>query len=630
MRVRRLLDRLRNRTAAFSHDLIMIPVAWLGAYWLRFNLSAVPELYLDQAYAVLPVLVVLQGGVFWYLGLYRGVWRFASIPDLVRILKSIIVGVGLSAVAIFFLTRMQDVPRSVFPLYAVLLAILLGGPRLLYRWLKEHHIYHAMGRRVLIVGAGSAGEMLTRELLRDPAYGYQPVGFVDDDPRKKGREIHGLRVFGYSKRIAQYVEQWGVELVLLAIPSATTAQMRQLVEHCEQAKVPMRTLPGLRDLMTGHSVVQALRDISIEDLLGREPVSLDWDLIKADIAGKVILVTGGGGSIGLELCRQLSAVGPRRLIVFDNSEFNLYNAERDLSPLMREGTLRAVLGDVCDGIAVCRVVREHQPEIVFHAAAYKHVPMLETQAREAVRSNVFGTRNVAQAAIEFRVGCFVLISTDKAVNPANAMGASKRVAELVCQDLNRGQKATRFITVRFGNVLDSAGSVVPLFRSQIAAGGPVTVTHPEVERYFMTIPEACQLIMESAAIGQGGEIFVLDMGEPVNIQYLAEQMILLAGRKPGDDVSIEIIGLRAGEKLSEDLFHGDESHSQTRHEKILLARAMDTNWEEFARALEELSEVCDRFDEQQVRVLLSALVPAYGRQIADQAAKVVPIEIANR
>ena len=533
MRVRRLLDRLRNRTAAFSHDLIMIPVAWLGAYWLRFNLSAVPELYLDQAYAVLPVLVVLQGGVFWYLGLYRGVWRFASIPDLVRILKSIIVGVGLSAVAIFFLTRMQDVPRSVFPLYAVLLAILLGGPRLLYRWLKEHHIYHAMGRRVLIVGAGSAGEMLTRELLRDPAYGYQPVGFVDDDPLKKGREIHGLRVFGYSKRIAQYVEQWGVELVLLAIPSATTAQMRQLVEHCEQAKVPMRTLPGLRDLMTGHSVVQALRDISIEDLLGREPVSLDWDLIKADIAGKVILVTGGGGSIGLELCRQLSAVGPRRLIVFDNSEFNLYNAERDLSPLMREGTLRAVLGDVCDGIAVCRVVREHQPEIVFHAAAYKHVPMLETQAREAVRSNVFGTRNVAQAAIEFRVGCFVLISTDKAVNPANAMGASKRVAELVCQDLNRGQKATRFITVRFGNVLDSAGSVVPLFRSQIAAGGPVTVTHPEVERYFMTIPEACQLIMESAAIGQGGEIFVLDMGEPVNIQYLAEQMILLAGRKTG-------------------------------------------------------------------------------------------------
>ena len=629
MRLRRLIDRMRNRSGAFTHDLIMIPVAWLGAYWLRFNLSEIPSPYLDQALTVLPIVVILQGAVFWYLGLYRGVWRFASIPDLIRIMKATIVGVGILAVAIFLLTRMQDIPRSVFPLYTGLLVIALSGPRLLYRWFKEHHLYQPAATRVLIVGAGHAGELLARELLRDPSVGYIPVGFVDDDPVKKGREVHGLRVFGYCKRIPQYVEQWGVEVLLVAIPSASSSQMRQLLEHCEKANIPMRTLPRLHDLVSGRPAVQELRDISIEDLLGRAPVSWDWDLIKGDIEGKVVLVTGGGGSIGLELCRQLASIGPRRLVVFDNGEYNLYRAERELSPLLREGGLRAILGDVCDDAAVCRAIREQQPEIVFHAAAYKHVPILELQTREAVRSNVFGTRNVAAAAVKYGVSCFVLISTDKAVNPANAMGASKRLAELVCQGYNRSG-STRFITVRFGNVLDSAGSVVPLFRGQIAAGGPVTVTHPEVKRYFMTIPEACQLIMEAAAIGRGGEVFVLDMGEPINIKYLAEQMILLAGRKPGEDIAIEFIGLRAGEKLFEDLFHGYESLSQTRHSKILLAQAMAIDWVAFEHSLDELGGRCARFDEQGVRSLLAELVPAYGKHVSAGGRKVVPIEAANR
>jgi FlaA1/EpsC-like NDP-sugar epimerase len=621
--------RLRTRTAAFVHDLTMIPLAWMGALWLRFNLESVPETYLSAAWSALPAVLFMQGVVFWYFGLYRGVWRFASLPDLLRIVKAIAVGVCLVALGLFLATRMHGVPRSVFPLYAVLLLVLLGGPRLLYRWFKDRRIYARASRNTLVVGAGRAGEMLVRDLLRDPDFGYHPVGFIDDDNNKKGREIHGVRVLGNSSKISRLCERLNVQMVLLAIPSASSEQMRAIVEHCEQASVPMKTLPSIKDLPSGRAGLSSLRSISIEDLLGREPVSLDWQAIAAGIKGHTVLVTGGGGSIGAELCRQIGSLDPERLVIYDASEFNVYQIERELKVALPGLAVHALLGDVCDSARLEQVFSEFKPSLVLHAAAYKHVPMLEYQARQAVRNNVLGTRITAAAAIRHGCQTFVLISTDKAVNPTNVMGASKRLAEMCCQHDDSQSADTSFVIVRFGNVLDSAGSVVPLFREQIARGGPVTVTHPEVKRYFMTIPEACQLILQAAAVGNGGELFVLDMGEPVSINYLARQMILLAGKSPDADVQIQFTGLRPGEKLFEELFHPAEALRASRHEKLFLAKTRETDWSRFVAELVQLEQACDRADEEGVRRSLSILVPEFGPSLATDS-NIIELNRAKR
>ena len=520
--ISKLFGRLRTRTAAFTHDLLMIPAAWFGAFWLRFNLGKIPDPYLDPLLMALPFLVMIQGSVFWYFGLYRGVWRFASVLDLMRIVKATFVGVALTALGMFLVTRMHGVPRSVFPLYGLLLVVLLGGPRLVYRWIKDHKLLTLPGTRILIVGAGLAGEMLVRDLLRNPQAGIRPVGFLDDDSAKKGKEIHHVRVLGKTDRLGSVVERLSVDLVLLAVPSATSKQMRRLVELCEQTDVAFRTLPQMQDLVSGRVTVNALREVRIEDLLGREPVSLDWEGIAEGVRERVVMVTGAGGSIGSELCRQLGRLAPDALILLDNSEFGLFNIEREMRARFPGLTIYPCLADVRDEPAVEHVFEEHSPTLVFHAAAYKHVPMLQSQVREAVHNNVLGTSNLASAASRHDCECFVLISTDKAVHPTNVMGTTKRVAEIICCNLSLSS-STRFVTVRFGNVLGSAGSVVPLFQEQIKAGGPVTVTHPDVKRFFMTIPEACQLIMQATILGEGGEIFVLDMGEPVKIRYLAEQ-----------------------------------------------------------------------------------------------------------
>jgi FlaA1/EpsC-like NDP-sugar epimerase len=606
------LDRLRTRSAAFLHDLVMIPLAWMGALWLRFNLESVPLEYFSAAWSAVPAVVLVQGAVFWYFGLYRGVWRFASLPDLLRIVKAIGLGVSLLAVGLFLATRMHGIPRSIFPLYAVLLLLALGGPRLLYRWFKDRRIYTLSSRNTLVVGAGRAGEMLVRDLLRNPDFGYQPLGFIDDDVDKKGREIHGVRVLGDSTKIERLCERLNVGMVLLAIPSASSEQMRQLVEHCERANVPMKTLPGIKDLPSGRAGHAALREISIEDLLGREPVSLDWEAIAAGVEMQTVLVTGGGGSIGAELCRQIGRLKPNKLVIFDACEFNVYQIERELKILLPNLQVHALLGDVCDAARLEQVFRQFKPSLVLHAAAYKHVPMLESQARQAVRNNVLGTRDTAAAATRHGCKTFVLISTDKAVNPTNVMGASKRLAEMCCQHSDAQSPATSFVIVRFGNVLDSAGSVVPLFREQIARGGPVTVTHPDVKRYFMTIPEASQLILQAAAVGRGGELFVLDMGEPISINYLARQMILLAGKTPEVDVNIKFTGLRPGEKLFEELFHPGEALRASQHEKLLLAKSRTVDWQRFETDLERLDQACNRVDEAAVRQLLADLVPEFG------------------
>lgn len=611
-----LFDRLRSRTAAFAHDLLMVPAAWLGAYWLRFNLGTIPPEFLSGALQSLPWVLLIQAAVFWIFGLYRGVWRFASLPDLVRIGNAVLAGTLLIVMAHFVINRSIVLPRSVPVLFMGLQLLLLAGPRMLYRLLKDHRLNLRGGQRVLIVGADRAGEMLARDMLRDPSRAYCPAGFVDDKPRRQGSEVHGVPVLGVTEDIPRLVADRAIELVLLAVPTAGGKEMQRLVRLCESAGVAFRTVPQLGNLMAGQVSISQLRPVSIEDLLGRDPVTLDWDGIRAGLAGRCVLVTGAGGSIGSELVRQIAATGPARLILVDNGELNLYSIEMELLETCPGLRFSRYLLDVTDAAAVRTLFLSERPAMVFHAAAYKHVPLLEDQVRAAVRNNVLGTRIVAEAALEGGCERFVLISTDKAVHPANVMGATKRIAEGLCQALSR-PGGTRFITVRFGNVLGSAGSVVPLFRRQIERGGPLTVTHPEIERFFMTIPEACQLIMQASAIGEGGEVFVLDMGEPVKIRYLAEQMIRFSGREPGRDIQIQYIGLRPGEKLYEELFYASEDLIPTAHPKIRVARGSARTAQ--APVLEQVDALAAAVARQDTAALLQGLadlIPGWRQESA--------------
>lgn len=616
--VTRWFERLRSRFLAFLHDLLWVPVAWLGAYWTRFNLADFPPEFLDAAWESLPLVMIVCALIYSSFGLYRGVWRFASLPDLTRIAKAATVATFLIVLILFILSRNEFLPRSVPPLFLVFQLIGLAGPRLLYRRLKDHRLGLRPGERVLVVGADRAGEMLVRDMLRDHSRQYNPVAFVDDKLRRQGGDIHGVPVKGGSDQIPRLVESLAIDLIMLAVPTATDAQMQALVERCEQTGKPFRTVPQLKTVLSGAITINQLRPVSIDDLLGRNPVQLDWAAIRAGLTDRVILVTGAGGSIGSELCRQVIAARPKRLILADNSELNLYQLDQEMAARADAPDYALALLDVTDRRAVADLFAREQPQTVFHAAAYKHVPMLEAQVRAAIRNNLFGTEVVADCAD--RCGCerFVLISTDKAVNPANVMGATKRAAEVLCQ-ARALRSRTRFITVRFGNVLGSAGSVVPLFQRQIERGGPVTVTHPEIERFFMTIPEACQLIMQAALIGTGGEIFVLDMGKPVKIGYLAEQMIRLAGREPGKDILIEYVGLRPGEKLYEELFYDREDLLSTEHLKIRAARRSLVDPIHTERVLECLRSAVDDLDAATLEQGLRDLVPEWRLSPAERS-----------
>ncbi|BCX87691.1 hypothetical protein MIN45_P0058 [Methylomarinovum tepidoasis] len=603
---------LRRAWLVFIHDLIMVALAWLGAYWLHNDLHPVPPQLQDQALHWLPWVVCLQGTIFYQFQLYRSLWRFASTPDLLQIGKATSMGAGLIGAASYIQPPPYPLPAAIPVLYALLLFLAVSVPRLIYRLKKDSHREPDSGKRALVVGAGRAGYMLIRDLLQDSAPEYRPVALVDDNPHKLGREIRGIRVVGPCSQIPYLVRRYHIETVLIAIPSASDTQMRRIITHCEQAGVPFLTLPSPRERLNRNQPIskKTLRPVSIEDLLGREPTRLDWPSIHRHLATKTVLVTGGGGSIGAELCRQLANLPIHRLILFERCEYNLYRTERTLREHFESTEIVPVLGDITDKVAVREVLVKYRPEVIFHTAAYKHVPLLENQVREAVHNNVLGTARLAELAVEHGVDKFVLVSTDKAVHPTNVMGATKRGAEVICQSFNLLQK-TRFVTVRFGNVLDSAGSVVPLFREQIASGGPVTVTHPEITRFFMTIPEACQLIMQAAALGQGGEIFVLDMGQPVSIRYLAEQMILLSGKRPGIDIAIEYIGLRPGEKLHEELFYPEEDLQPTPYEKLKQASAPACDPKIIVKLLAQIHSACQEFDIPQLYVLLQTLVPEY-------------------
>ncbi|MDP6855778.1 MAG: nucleoside-diphosphate sugar epimerase/dehydratase [Arenicellales bacterium] len=617
---------LLTRWPVLLHDAMAVCIAWLGAYWFRFNLDRIPDVFLDQSLAVLPLVVFWHLVFFVVFGVHRGAWRFTSTHDLSVILKSVVVGTAVVAFSIFLATRLVAVPRSVFPLHGVFLVGLLIGTRILYRLFRDRQVSRGKGKRVLIVGAGTAGDMLLRDLGRNHDLHYDVVGFIDDDQSKKGREIHGVRVLDRCAAIPQLARLLRIELILIAVPSASTEQMRSMVEYCERSATPFRTLPKVQDILGGTASSADLRSVELDDLLGRDPVDLDWDAMARMIKDRRVLITGGAGSIGSELCRQVARLEPAEIILLEQNEFNLYSLALELEERFPSVCFWPLLGDVCDPDSVRFIFSRYRPEIVFHAAAYKHVPMLQDQVRETIRNNTVGTMVTAKAAVKSGVEKFVLISTDKAVNPTSMMGVSKRLAEMVAQ-LNNSESNTAFVTVRFGNVLGSAGSVVPLFERQIQAGGPVTVTDPMMTRYFMTTSEACQLILQACAIGEGGEIFVLNMGEPVKIDYLARQMIRLSGKVPDEEIEIKYTGLRPGEKLTEELFHPDEDLTPTSYDKILLARSRSVDNAHLVEQLAQLRGSVEIYKHERAREIAVALVPEY-RGESDDSSQTSPNQAA--
>ncbi|QGZ62849.1 polysaccharide biosynthesis protein [Paraburkholderia acidisoli] len=571
---------LRNKAGwlsfgAFLFDISAVAAAWLVAYLLRFNASVPTDFWrgaIDTLRWVLPIYAVM----FRCFGLYRGMWVFASLPDLMRITKAIASAALLSMIVSVMLQPTPIIPRSVLIVSPLLVFFIMGGSRALYRATKEFYLYGALvaqGKPVIVIGAGGAGASLARELSRSAEW--RLVGLLDDDPAKQGREIYGYKVLGAIGDVAHWAQALRCDFAIIAIPSASAEAQRRAATQCVRAGVKALVLPALKELLPGAGFLSQVRNIDLEDLLGRDAVKIDTPHVEALLRGRVVMVTGAGGSIGSELCRQILRFAPAQLVALDLSEYSMYKLTEEIRERFPELSLVPVVGDAKDALLLDQVMARYTPHIVFHAAAYKHVPLMEElNAWQAVRNNVLGTYRVARAAIKHKVRHFVLISTDKAVNPTNVMGASKRLAEMACQALQQTNDHTHFETVRFGNVLGSAGSVIPKFQQQIAKGGPVTVTHPEITRFFMTIPEASQLVLQASSMGHGGEIFILDMGQPVKIVDLARDLIRLYGFNE-DQIHIAFTGLRPGEKLYEELLADDETTTRTPHPKLRIARARE-------------------------------------------------------
>ncbi len=614
------MDIIRELVVQYRRALVVLVhlVLWSGALVLALALRfefEVPAPY----FRLLPKLLALSLGiralVHWKLGLFHGLWRYSGSRDLRSLLWAATLSSICYAAAWAFLDA-RIFPRSIFVLDWAFSILIVGGLRFGIRTIREVTIQNAMPksdaprRRLLIVGAGDAGEMLMREIVRIYRNRYEPIGFLDDSAHKQGERIHGVPVLGPIDTITEVVRREQIDEIILAIPSLSGREMRNIVELCRPTGVHMRTLPGVDGLIDGRVTVNQLTEVNIEDLLRREPVKLDLEALGHAFAGRVVLVTGAGGSIGSELCRQVCRFAPKRLVLVEQAENSLFHVERALRAEYPDIEIVPYIADICDSKRLEAIFSAERPQAVFHAAAHKHVPLMEANPGEAIKNNVFGTRKVADLAHQFGVERFVMVSTDKAVNPTSLMGVSKRVAEIYVQSLSQRSK-THFITVRFGNVLGSAGSVVPIFREQIAKGGPVTVTHPEMRRYFMTIPEACQLVLQAGAMGQGGEIFVLDMGEPVKIVDLARDLIRLSGLNPDSDIEIKFTGMRPGEKLFEELAVDEESVEKTKHPKIFVGRFRPYPLDEILQGLQKLHACSDGANVEAVKRAFKDVVPEY-------------------
>ncbi len=557
---------------AIVHDILASVVAWTFGFSLRFNFD-IPADFIRVLLTTMPWVVMLQLAIFMYVGLYQGVWRFASLPDLKRILKAVTFSALAVAGALFMLKPYGVIPRSVLILNPVLLLLIMGGSRLAYRAWKEHKLYgltQTLGSPVLVLGAGEAGVTLVKDLSRSSQW--QVVGLLDNDVSMIGRSLFGVKVLGSFLQLAQIVKATGVKHVIVAMPATNHQLRKEVVDLANGLNLEVLTVPAIEDLMSGRLSISQIRKVEVEDLLGRDVVTLDVSGLTHAIEHQTVLVSGAGGSIGSELCKQILKFRPALLVCLDVSEYALYQLEQSFVEMTQDVQKLFLVRDVRNAASIVETLNKYKPSLVFHAAAYKHVPMMENyNVFGALENNVLGTYTLAEASKQAGVDQFVLISTDKAVNPTNVMGASKRMAEMVCQGL-QDSKSTRFVIVRFGNVLGSSGSVIPKFREQIAKGGPVTVTHPEITRYFMSIPEAAQLVMQAGLMGRGGEIFVLDMGEPVKIAELAKNMIHLSGFDT-EQIKIVYSGLRPGEKLYEELLADDEHTLPTSHPKLRIAQA---------------------------------------------------------
>ena len=601
-------------TLAVLHDGIAAALAWSFAYLLRFNFELPPNFSAELRQTIYWV-VLLQMIVFWRFNLYRGIWRYASTADLRRIFLAVML--SAAALPLMFLMLRLDlvIPRSVMIINPLLLILMMGGSRFVYRMWKEHGLYGDFklhGEPVLVLGAGDAAASLAKELVTSSAW--RLVGFLDDDTDKHGRMLNGIRVLGKLDTLPEWTTKLGVTQVIIAMPSSSHQQRKRAIEMCNAAQVKALTVPSFDDLMSGKVSVSQLRAIELDDLLGRDPVQLDNNGLHELLKDKVVMVTGAGGSIGAEMCRQIVRFSPATLMLFEMSEFALYTIEQELKQVFPAQNILCLIGNVCEAARLDEVMQLHQPSVVFHAAAYKHVPLMEHHnAWQAIRNNVLGTWTVARAAQQHGVTKFVMISTDKAINPTNVMGASKRLSEMVCQALQPStaqinEGATQFVIVRFGNVLGSTGSVIPTFRAQIARGGPVTVTHPDITRYFMSIPEAAQLVLQAGLMGKGGEIFVLEMGEPVKIVDLAKDLIRLSGYTE-EEIRIEITGLRPGEKLYEELLADSEHTLPTPHPKLRIAQARQADAAWLVQLLNWVS--ADQRNDDEVRTALIRWVPEY-------------------
>lgn len=599
---------LLPRLLIVLHDLAMVAFVWIALRWLASAAGAPPAPSLAMELAIV---IASQGLVLRLVGLYRGLWRFASLPDLANLVRAALLGVLLIVAVLFLIDKLDLVPRRVLFPYPVAIVVMLGMPRLLYRLWKDHRQASHTGdaQRVLVLGAGRTAENLLRDLRSDGRY--QPVGLLDDERALKGAKVQGVPVLGTIDELPYIAQETAPRLIVIAMPSASAAEMQRVVALCDETGVSFRTVPRLSDVLAGKPHRLELSEVRIEDLLGRKPV--EFGPARAAVAGKRVMVTGAGGSIGSELARQCAAAGAAELVLFERAELPLHEITEELRHDFPSLALRTVLADSGDP-AACRIALAGGMDFVFHAAACKQVPMLEEQLREALRNNVCATRTLARACVEAGVGQLVFISTDKAICPINVLGASKRFAELACQAELAGSDMALSI-VRFGNVLDSAGSVVPLFRRQIAAGGPVTVTHPEVTRYFMTIPEACNLILSSVSLGiEPCSVYALDMGRPVAIRELAEQMIRLSGKRPGIDIAVSYTGLRPGEKLHEILFHPDERYQRTRHPRILQAMPREFDVADMRAKLQRLQQLLSESGPEAAVALAALLrdaVPEY-------------------
>jgi FlaA1/EpsC-like NDP-sugar epimerase len=600
----------------FISDILLISFSIYLAFYLKFE-GQIPEQYFAGAIqGMIGLALIFCLPIFYFLKLYSFSWTYVSIQELISLSKSTILSFLFSALA--FLTfqnfpLFSGFPRSIIFISYFLIFLFCGAIRFSKRIYRQ--LFQKGPREekeiTLIVGAGDAGEQILRSIQFSRSSSYLPVGFVDDNPVKQGVIIHGLRVLGKISEIPKIVKEYQIEEMIIALPSAGSKAIRGTVEIGRKAGVKkIKIIPSIAELMNGEVSVGEIKEVEIKDLLGREPVSLDKKSIETFIRNKIVLITGAAGSIGSELSRQVAKFKPSLLLILDQDETGIFNISEELEDKFPKIKISSIIADIQDKAKIDQIFNRFHPDIVFHAAAYKHVPLMELHPDEAVKNNIFGTKNVADISLKYRIDKFIFISTDKAINPTSVMGATKRVGEMICQVSNQKNK-TKFISVRFGNVLDSRGSVIPIFREQIKSGGPVEVTHPEMKRYFMTTPEACLLVMQAGSIGQGGEVFVLDMGEPIKILDLAKEMIKLSGFEPDKDIPIVFTGTRPGEKLFEEILTAEEGTISTKNQKIFIAKLSEVDENKLNQGLEKLKKVTHNLDKEGIKTILKGLIPSY-------------------